>query len=264
MNFHQRNNRQRGLGGKRIFLAFIVVVVALFGLNYFFSGVVAQVARTPLVALAGTTSALKDSVTTMSNVRVQKITLQKEQELLKKRIRELELYALNNLVLVSENEELRRLLGDGATQINNGILAQVLSSGGLYPYGTILISRGAFEVGALVYGEQNIFLGTVAQVDKNTAVVQLVSGLSSKTDVIVGISPRATQATMYGRGNGNMIIEVPRDIDVRLDDPVVVAGALTTLVGFVGDIEVQSTDAFQIVRVRTPLNIKTVRFVRVH
>lgn len=267
MNFHLQNNRQgKSTRKKKFFVSFVVLAVVLFGVNFFTKGLLSSVARTPAAALWSTSGVLGDSITTLKHSFVQKEALRNERDILKERVNELEIYALNNLVLASENEELRKLLGNKKEALNQGILARVLSRGGSLPYGTILISReepATYTVGALAIGEHNTVLGTIAEVGTNNAMVRLLSAPGERTQVLIGADERITSASIRGRGNGNMIAEVARDADIRVDDPVVLFGKETLLVGFVGDIETQATDAFQIVRVRTPLNLETVRFLRI-
>lgn len=267
MNFHPQNSRQgKSTRRKKFFVSFIVLAVVLFGVNFFTKGSLSNVVRTPAAALWGTGGVLGDSITTLKHSFIQKETLRNERDALTERVNELEIYALNNLILASENEELRKLLGNKKESLNQGILARVLSRGGALPYGTMLISReepAAYTVGALALGEHNAVLGTIAEVGVNNAIVRLLSAPGERTQVLIGSGERITSVSVKGRGNGNMIAEVARDADIRVDDPVVLFGKETLLVGFVGDIETQATDAFQVVRVRSPLNLETVRFLRI-
>ncbi|QSH39498.1 rod shape-determining protein MreC [Candidatus Kaiserbacteria bacterium] len=266
MNFHLQNNRHNSGAKKKVFVAFVFLAVVLFGVDYVTKGSVANVARTPVQVVSSANTMIGSAIVSVQQAFARKTTLQRDQDRLKERIAELELYALNNLVLVAENEELRALLGEEDTVLHTGILANVLSRGGMYPYGTLIISRGAdtqYSVGSLVFGKGNILIGKIEEIGKTNATVRLLSAPAERTTVLVGSGERLTELTVQGIGNGNMVAEVARDADIRSGDPVVLASRETVIVGDVQDIETKSTDAFQRIRVRTPINLHTLRFVRV-
>ncbi|MAZ67476.1 hypothetical protein CL652_01760 [bacterium] len=266
MNFHRLNKHQkRPLGGK-ILPAFFIFVLLLFTANYFGNGAIATIARNAATVILGTSVTLKDAADYAQDSLTQKDALLQEREALKTRIRELELYALNNLVLVSENEELRKLLGADKQRLGRGTLARVISSGGSFPYGTILVSFEAPvapSIGSVVFGEYDTVVGTVAEFGGNTATVKLTSAPGQKTNVLIGSGEAMLSATIQGVGNGNMITEIARDATVTVGDPVVLYGTESGLVGYVGSVETKPTDALKLVRVRTPLTLDTLRFVRV-
>lgn len=267
MNFHLRNRDQRRGVAKKAFAFFVVVISFLFVTNYFTEGNVAQIMRKPITIVSGTNSMLGSATDSVSRIVTSKEALQNENKDLKKRIIELELYAINNMVLSSENEELRKLLGSEKNSFNNGILAPVLSIAGSYPYGVLVISQDAhtvFSVGSLVFAEQNIVLGKIEDVATNNAHVRLLSAPGESTQALIGLHGNMTDATLQGLGNGNMLAKVARDVAVIIGDPVVLLDRETAIVGYVQSIETKPTDAFQYIRVRTPVNISTIKFVRVH
>jgi cell shape-determining protein MreC len=267
MNFPLQNKRLPKVRTKNIFLVFVSLVLLLFIVNYFTDGSIAGVVRTPTAAVFGVGGVLERVLVSVQDSVAQKKALRKERDTLKDRVRELELYALNNMILVSENEELRRLLGADKRALNRGILGRVLSRGGSYPYGTILISLEAPvapAVGALVFGDQNIAIGRIEEIRDSIGVVTLISAPGQETSVmIVGADNTSVVATLRGVGSGNMVTEVARDAAISVGDPVAFYGRETALVGFVGSIETKPVDARKLVRVRTPLNLDVVRFVRV-
>lgn len=267
MNYHLRSNRRRAVPrtGKLLF-GFVIIAVLLLGGNYVTNGMVAEVVRVPAASVLGTHGVFVEQFERIAHVFSAKATLQREREALKGRVQELEIYALNNIVLSAENAELRRLLGTNGTTLNNGILARVISYAGIVPYGVVLISLEspvAVSSGAHVYGPNDTFIGTVISVRDTTATVQLVSAPTQETTAFIGATDRLTQVTLRGSGSGNMVARVARDADIRVGDPVTLVGENGPLIGFVGTIETKPSDAFQQVRVRTPFNISTVRFVRV-
>ncbi|PCI29622.1 hypothetical protein COB52_02370 [Candidatus Kaiserbacteria bacterium] len=254
MSFHLRSKRQPLTLNKKVFVTFLTVTVFLTGLNVFFDGVVSSVVSSGMANIPKLDAGYQT-----------KKSLIKETAVLKERILELELYSLNNIVLDSENRELRRLLNDTNIEVE-GVLSRVLSDGGKFPYGTIQISQKADRrhiVGRKVFATQNSLLGEIVESGKYGAMVKLISSPENITNVLVGSEDRLTQVDLRGVGNGNMVIEVARGVDIRLGDPVVAFGVESALVGYVGDIESSPTNAAQLIRVVSPLNISTVRFVYV-
>jgi len=266
MNFHQRNKRNQGNRSKKIFIIFILFVGVLFLVNYSTGGSIGRLARAPLSGVYDANTFLGSAITGVEDVLTQKETLREENIRLKERVQELELYALNNIVLSSENLELRRLLGNETQSLNSGILANILANAGTFPYGTLVISQdipGSYSIGSMVFGPQNVLLGSVTEVGDTNAVVRLTSAPGETTHVLIGAGERMNEVTIKGIGNGNMIAEIARDADVKIGDPAVLFDAETVLVGYVGDIEMKSTNAFQRLYIRVPINSNTLRFVRV-
>ena len=262
----QSNKKATTSSGRKFLLVFVALSLAVVAGNYFSNGAIARVVRVPAAAAWSTSGIFADTLGNLQHYFAEKRALERERDELEARVRELELYALNNMVLASENEDLRRLLGSEGERLSRGILARVLSRGGAFPFGSMIISRESdveFATGSRVYGEQNFLLGTIAQVSPNNATVRLTSASGEETEVFIGAQDRVVQATVSGIGHGNLVAELARDADVRVGDPVVLFAENTSLVGFVGNIETKPSSAFQIVRVRTPVNLETVRFVRV-
>lgn len=266
MNFHLQNKRNNHSAKWKVVAGFIILITVLFGVDYLTQGRVSQVVRTPIVLVSNTNTMTSNALTSIQQTFARKMTLQNDKERLKERIAELELYAINNMVLSAENEELRALLGDDLSSRGAGTLGTVLSRGGIYPYGTIIISHNVatpYSVGSLVFGAKNILIGKIEEVGSANATVRLVSAPAEKTTVLVGAGERLTELTIQGVGNGNMVAEVGRDAEIKIGDPVILANRESAILGYVQDIETKSTDALQRIRMRTPINIHTIRFVHV-
>lgn len=266
MNFPLQNRTRSRVSRTRIVLGvFVVIALALFAGNYFSGGAVSGFAQSGFATLHTMEIPGSGAVASVQEALTSKRALISERERLEARVHELELYALNNLVLASENKELRALLGS-ATTTNKGVLGRIVSNGELYPYGTLLValdSEAVVSEGALVFGAGNVLVGTVIESGERTALVQLVSTPQAETPVLIGQDDRLTAAVLQGVGNGNMTAEVVRDADVRVGDPVVYLTNDTAIVGIVGAVVAKPADAFQLIRVRTPLNLSTVRFVHI-
>lgn len=266
MNFHLRNKRTRNRGGITAFMGFVALAIILLVINRLSGGAITTAFQVPASVVWDAQVAMTDKARSLDHVFSSTESLLKEREALEERILELELYAINNQVLKNENQELRNLLGISSETLHSGILASIRSRGGVVPYGTISISREAqapYVSGAYVFGAHNIVIGRVENVSSNGALVKLLSAPGEETAVLIGSGERIVSATLVGTGSGNMALDIARDAPIELDDPVVLAGEESAIIGFVGDIVTSPTDAFQTIRVRTPLNIDVMSFVRV-
>ena len=261
-----QSTRKHANSRKKVFLVFVVIAVLLIGINYATSGMVGRVARMPAGVLWGAGGVFGDSVQGVRDFFTSKHALEQERDALRERVRELEVYALNNMILSSENQELRLLRGDDYNPLNPGTLARVLSRGGAFPFGALIVTHddaAPYRVGARVFGAGNILLGSVSELTSNTATVRLISGYGEETEVLIGTDDRITQATVRGAGHGNMVTEIARDADITLGDPVVLFADETLVLGFVGDITTKPSSAFQTIRIRSPFNLESIRFVRI-
>jgi len=265
MNFRPLNNHSRTPRSTKIFILFILVTFLILGANAISKGSLSETVRTQASVLLRIKTAI-DNGTSFLNVLVSnKETLIQENNALRRQLTTVELYALTNKALVMENRSLRNLrttVKDGETA--DTIIEHIISSVGLFPSGTLLISRdkgNKYTIGSYVVQRQNIVLGTVTEVHTHTAVVQLTSSPGAETDVIIGEAERKVRATVKGTGNGNMVATIDRSVDIRIDDPVVLYNNGGMLVGYVGAIDKKPIDALQKVYIRTPLNISTIQFV---
>lgn len=267
MNFHPLNKRLHYSRGTKVFIFFLVIVFIFVALNIVEKGALSGALRTRVGILEQTKIFIQEGTAPLSDLFTSTDTLRQENISLKKQLTQFELYALNNKALVIENTDLRGLLSSlkSETAIPR-VMEHVLSRIGLFPSGTILISRDSkdpYPVGSYVIQKQNIVLGTVIEVHTHTALVQLISAPGVETSVIIGNAKRTVRATVRGTGNGNMVTEIDRNIDIRINDPVVLYGKGTLIVGYVGAIRKKPIDALQRVYIRVPLNLSTVQFVLV-
>jgi len=266
MNFHQRNNNEENFLKKKLFLGFVFFVVLIFIINFFTGGVIGKNISTSAEPIWKIGDDLIGIFQSVNNITTSKYVILKERDLLKERVHKLELYALNNIVLESENKELRKLFDNKNIKTRNGILARVISQGGKFPYGTIIIAGEgdtSLTINSLVFVAKDIVIGSISVTNTKNSLVTLISAPNVETQVLIGTGDKITRARLMGIGNGNMTTKIPRDIGIKIGDPVVLLAKETAIVGFVDNIEVKPTDAFQIVRVRTPINIGEIRFVRV-
>jgi cell shape-determining protein MreC len=164
----------------------------------------------------------------------------------------------------AENEQLRKLLGRGKEE--EGFIPTSIIHGEVWaPYDTSIIDAGSrlgVREGMLVVSPENIAFGGVIRALTSRSVVALFSAPGKETSVVVhGTS--TTHAVMTGMGAGTMLMSIPREMDIKQGDPVVLSTFPSYVVGHVADIRVRPEDAQQRVYVRSPLNIRNVRFVMV-
>ena len=126
-------------------------------------------------------------------------------------------------------------------------------------YDTIVIDRGTesgISVGAQVYTAHDSFVGTVVAVSPYTALVELVSSPGNTIDLLIGKSEKV-RAQAFGRGSGNLVAVLPRDIDIAEGDSVTMPGLGGVYIGEVDVIETEQNDPFQQIRIRMDVNFHT-------
>lgn len=267
MSFHRLNKyaapRKRIKGAWKIA---IVLIVFVFLLKLVFGISLEKVTAAPSRMLSAVGNAvspiimpLHDSVTSKRQLRNEILRLQAQ-------VDEYTLYALNNQVLMSENAELRTLLGETASRVGEVQPAMVQSVVGGFPYGTFRISPAAgdpYAPAAVVYGAQSIALGTILRTDATGAMVKLFSAPGEVSTVRVVGETTEVQLDIKGQGLGNFEGRIPRDAGVREGDVVTLVSNPTVVIGVVSTVVVSPTDAIARIRVHVPLTLSTLRYVLV-
>jgi len=202
-----------------------------------------------------------------------KQSLARENEKLRARVRELEKDLLGYDLIVSDNIDLRRMLGREESNEGGILLAGVLSRSSDLPYDTLYVDAGerrGIPIGALVLagfsGEMSssapsvrVAAGRVMEVFPSRAKVRLFSSAGESTQVFLG--PDNTIAELRGRGGGTFIAELPKDLDIRAGDTAVFPGAEGYFVALVETVQVDQSEAFQLAYLRTPFNPNELRYV---
>ncbi len=172
------------------------------------------------------------------------------------------LMAIND-ILQTENEYLKDLLG--RKEINERtILSSVLVKPPQIPYDTLIIDIGAdknIEVGSKVIANGNVYIGEVSEVYLSTSKVVLYSTPGGKISVVLGVNSVSVEAV--GIGGGNFNIYIPREIEVKEGDIIIVPSIMTNVLGIVEKINFKETDSFQTVLFKSPINISELGFVEV-
>lgn len=166
-------------------------------------------------------------------------------------------------VLRQENESLKKELGRDPA-IDKGVLAHVISLTDRSLYETFLIDAGSDEgikVGQTVYAFDSIALGTISEVEKKHSTVLLFS-VSGRTTAGV-TQENNVNVTLIGRGGGEYEVRMPRDIYFAVGGLIVYPSITPTILAQVEQIVTDPRDPFQKLIAKIPLNLQTLKWVRV-
>lgn len=172
------------------------------------------------------------------------------------------LLALNQ-TLQTENENLKDLLGRKDSK-QKTVLASVLVKPPQTPYDLLTIDIGAdqnIKVGDKVMANANVYIGEVSEVMPNLAKVTLYSTPGRKLSVVLGASSVTMEAVGIGGGNFNIL--VPREIEVKEGDVIVIPSITANVFGIVEKVNFKETDSFQTVLFKSPINVSELSFVEV-
>lgn len=168
-----------------------------------------------------------------------------------------------NEILRVENETLKDLLGRKELKAKT-VLATVLAKPPRTPYDSLIIDIGEnhnLKVGAKVIADANIYLGEVSEVYPTTAKVTLYSSPDFKLPVVLGASSVSVEAV--GIGGGNFNIFLPREIEVKEGDVIIIPSITPNIFGIVEKVNFKDKDSFQTVLFKSPVNISELSWVEV-
>ena len=115
--------------------------------------------------------------------------------------------------------------------------------------------------GNRVVVDGSIVIGTVSRINGRVGTVVLFSTHDIKTEVLIGTS--TARVIAQGRGGGNFIAKIPREIDIHKGDIITLSGSPTLLFAKVGVIESNPKDPFQTIFFQNPVNVNKLSFVQV-
>jgi cell shape-determining protein MreC len=173
-----------------------------------------------------------------------------------------DLIAINN-TLQKENDSLKDLLGRKDTHPNT-VLASVLVKPPQTVYDTLIVDIGedmALKIGDKVLANGNIYIGEVTEVLPSTAKISLYSTPGRKLSVVLGASSVTAEAV--GVGGGNFNIQLPREVEVKEGDVIVIPSIIANVFGIVEKVNFKETDSFQAVLFKSPVNISELSFVEI-
>lgn len=258
MSWH-RNNRHTLRQRRLLLTAGALVLAVVIGVEVFMGGVVRGTVRDMAAAAwQGATYAYEG--TNAAVFFSSKRSLFERNKELEQTVDELQALRYQNEVLRAENLGLRAFLRT-PEEITEGIVARVLSRPTHSPYDTFIIAAGSDDgvvVGDVVEVASQVAIGEVAEVGRTSSLVSLFSAPGSEHEVIVNDAV----LTYYGRGSGNGLLLMPRDVPVAVGDTVFLPSH-GLMIGTVGQVSADPEDAYRRVLVGPPANLPALQFVLV-
>lgn len=259
MNYHRDNGRQK----KRIWLFVFLFAVALIFLEQHKIMPPLQEGTAFISApiLRGASAIKKAAQDGFFSVFSSKYSLVSENNALKKEVREYEAKLLDRDRLFAENTELKALLGRDAG-IEKNLLAAILAKPNQSPYDTLLLDVGSengVKVGDTVTTYDSIAIGKIKDVYSSTSrAVLFTSPGEEHQGTLLGSN---IPLKLTGRGGGNFIIELSREVSVLEETPVFSIGLSPRILGVVEGIFTDPRDPFQSILVRSPINMAELKWV---
>lgn len=258
MSFHlhprQRNTTKRG--------AVIITITALLILGIyalapsFFSGLLRKVAS-PI----NTSKQYISKVISGTKFWSSKASLVDENIRLRKQNEALEEKLIDYSMIRTQNEELRGVLSmrTGRQAVGATVVLHVPQSP--YDFYTLQLPDGhRVSVGnVIVVGRTAI--GKIVEVNGRYAKAELFS--SPKVQTEVRLLKNGTPLTLLGRGGGNFSLSAPRDLDIANGDILTYSEDPEFALAVVRSVEETESDSFKQVRLLSPQNIFTQRYVEV-
>lgn len=260
MNYPLQNRVKQPNFLKPLSGLFLIIAIASF--FYFFAPNFAskQIHKLATIIWSGrnyTNNLFQDLYSIVKN----KQSLRQENILLQSEIGEAKIALLELDIYKNENTELKKLLG--RDQNEKRILATILEKPNRSLYDTLIIDVGKnqqIEVGDSILSG-NFIIGTVVEVHENHSKASLLSTPETRYTVRIGESPIESEA--FGRGNGNFIAKLPKEISVNNGDLVRFIGLSIKFLGRVEVIEKTEADPFQVIFFTLPVNIQNLTWVEV-
>jgi len=185
-----------------------------------------------------------------------KKNLENENMALKKSLSEAEYKLFEMDFVKGENSKLRNALGmQDYGEVS--VFSYVLSRPNATLYDTLILDAGigsGVRVGDLIKAEEFIVIGEVVGVTERTSQARLFSTDGVQSEVVIGTS---LGAIAVGIGGGNFQIELPRNITIKEGMSVKLSSFPNTLLGFVEVVEKESSDSFQKIYVKSPVNVSS-------
>jgi cell shape-determining protein MreC len=168
-----------------------------------------------------------------------------------------------NKILQTENDTLKDLLGRKETRLKT-VLANILVKPPQTPYDLLTIDVGedyGVKFGDKVIANTNVFIGEVSEVLSHSAKVTLYSTPGKKLSVVLGANQVTAEAV--GIGGGNFNISLPKEVEVKEDDVIIIPSITPNVFGIVEKVNAKDTDSFQTVLFKSPVNISELNYVEV-
>ena len=172
----------------------------------------------------------------------------------------------SNLAVISyienENEEFRKILEISTS--TEYLITPIIKKPPFVAYDELIIDAGASDgisTSSIVYTVGEVPIGRVIDVFKNTSKVLLFSSPMEKHEVQIGKNYVGAIAT--GRGGGQYEIELPRGLNIAVDDFVVSLDIGNKPLGKVAHIDSDPSLTFEKIIFSAPVNIYQLKWVKI-
>lgn len=258
--------QQRKKKNKFIPTPFVTVVIffvfAFAGINFFFPNTLTGFTHTVARPLWTLQNVVVATTVDTFNLIQSKQQLILENKNLSNQLQEMYIRARASSFLFEENRALKDLLGRHVEE--NTIIASVLTRPNVSAYDTFIVDVGrslGVENGNYVIVPGGIIIGLVGEVFNTTAIIKSFSTPGEEVSVVMGSQRVAAIAT--GMGGGNFVVELPRDIGVEEGDNIIMPGISPKLFGVVEKIIADTTQPFQTILFKNPVNIAELKWVQI-
>ncbi len=261
MNYRQNNKKKKNI----IFsLALVFLVIFLYvyidRITYALSNMTHRVVI-PVFKVSNTASSFFSSFTSFF---ISNENLKKEITLLEEKINEMKIKSLLSEYLVAENIRLKNMLNRSSHKEKDIVLGVVVSKPNKSVYDTLIIDVGnnyGIQKGDKVIAYGDVVIGFIEDVYDLSAKVILYSHGKEVNSAIIGIDNIPVE--VIGRGGGNFEAKLPRDANVVVGDIVSIPDIDIKILGTVEYIQKEANDPFQVVFIKSPVNIYELKFVEI-
>jgi len=251
------NSFQQSKQSRRTLLLLTIIIFIVAASDFFSGGFVRASIRDAVGIVNGGVFQMVSAVSASRPLSSRK-ALVEENKKLESELRTILSYKIQNEIIKAENNALRALVNLHEDS-NSGKTVRIASSLKSSPFSTFIISAGSdagIATGDYAVIEGGLVIGIVSEVGARTSLVQLLTAPSEKTDVIIN----GAIVEMTGRGTGNALSEIPREIGVSEGDLVFLKGG-KFIAGVVGRVESTPANALKRVNINIPTNIQSKEFV---
>lgn len=255
----QSSRRQPNLSFRVIGVSVAVVLVA--ALSVTFIPAVRSTAHAMALPLWRASSVGGDTLAGVSAFFRTRASLERENNQLEERIRNLQLETFELVILQEENRRLQSLWERRLYE--ESVLGRVLARPTATPYGTAVLDVGhdhGVSTGDIVLVE-SVAVGSISDVFLHTSLVRFFSAPGVRTVVSIATSSLSVEAE--GIGGGNFVAKVPRDIEISEGDVVLMPDVSARIFAVVEKIQADASDPFQTVRFQLPVNIGEIDWMEI-
>ena len=260
MNYHLTKKPDRS---KKLAISIVIVFVVFFLLAspIFFkpiSGFFVRISSSVWNFGNNTSSFFSTVVSFFSS----KKSLHLENEMLKRELDSTRVEIIGFDVLEKENEDLKALFHRPDSN-QNFVLAGILAKPNHSPYDILVIDAGSengIQIGSAVFSSGTP-LGQVAEIYAKESKVKLFSTPGEKISAILNES--GVSLDLNGLGGGTFEAQIPRDVEVKEGDAVLLPGIDRKIIATVEKVVFDARDPFQKLLMRSPINFQSINFVEV-